>query len=186
MKPISLSLIIYGKNGVVPLRTYPNKVSKKNLEKISMVGLPYGAMEGDFITGNLEKYTFASYLFLVNEEGINYLSALVAIFEKGEIRKDFVKENLSDLVKKIRTLKFDTFEEILNNLPEIYKECCKGSFTFKTTTTVTLSIESVDKKKKKHRNEIEIFGNDIWEEDTWKEDEEEKEENKEESKLNLN
>lgn len=186
MKPISISLIINGKKGVVPLRAYPNKVPKKTLEKIALVSLPYGSMEGNFISGNLDKYSYASYIFLVNDEGTNYLTALVAIFDQGEIREEFVKENLSDLVNKIRTMQLDSFEDILNNLPEVYKECLKGSFTFKTTTTVTLSIESVDKKKEEKKNEIETFGNDIWDEEAWKEEEEEKEENKEEPKLNPN
>ncbi|NHJ05832.1 MAG: hypothetical protein EAX90_13480 [Candidatus Heimdallarchaeota archaeon] len=187
MKPECLSISIFGKNGVVPLRAYPENIPKKILEKIAIVGLPHGSMEGNFILGNVDKFTFASYIFLIPSENLTYLASLIAIYKKTDLNSEYTKHHLIEMIDKTRQMNLDTLEDILNNLPEIYKEYKKGSFTFKTTTTVTLSIESVDKKKKKQKNDIETFGNDIWDEADWKEDEEEKEEEEENKpKLKLN
>ncbi|HUU77954.1 MAG TPA: hypothetical protein VMX55_06375 [candidate division Zixibacteria bacterium] len=174
MKPECLSISIFGKNGVVPLRAYPENIPKKILDKIAIVGLPHGSMEGNFILGNVDKFTFASYVFLIPSENLTYLASLIAIYKKTVLNSEYTKHHLIEMIDKTRQMNLDTLEDILNNLPEIYKEYKKGSFTFKTSTTVTLSIESIDKRKKQKGNEIETFGNDIWEEESWKDESDEK------------
>ena len=74
MKPECICLIINSNTGPQMIREFPEMLFKRKFKQMTKVCLPYGAMEGNFITGKYDKYYFSSYVFLIVSVNVQLLT----------------------------------------------------------------------------------------------------------------
>ena len=166
MKPECVCLIITNNTGPQMIREFPEMLFKRKFKKIAKVCLPYGAMEGNFITGKYEKNNYSSYVFFIISESGGIPAALVAVFKSDKYDPERVKEYFQQSIAKLRDQQKGDLASLANSVPDIYRGYLKGKMSLKVSTTTYIQIDS-DKKKKPKRKEnmkekIKKIDDDIW------------------------
>ena len=145
MKPECICLIVKNKIGLKIIRIIPDMLFKRKFRNLPSVSLPFGAMEGDFISSKVDKYFFASYIFFIpsNEEAIP--ASLTAVFKKDDFNPEKVKSYFKKAIAALRAKQKGDLASIANSLPDIYQGYLKGNVSVTSTTTTFIQIGS-DKK----------------------------------------
>lgn len=164
MKPEYVCLIVKNKIGLQIVRIFPDLFFKRKFRNLPRVSLPYGAMEGDFISSKIDKYFFASYIFLIpsNEEAIP--ASLTAVFKRDNFNPEGVKSYFKKSIATLRDKQKGDLASIANSLPERYRDYQKNELNIKSHSTTSIRIGSDEKKKReeKPKENIERIDDDLW------------------------
>ena len=169
MKPECICLIVKSKIGLEIVRIIPDLLFKRKIRNLPKVCLPFGAMEGDFISSKIDKLYFASYIFFIpsNEEAIP--ASLTAVFKKDDYNPEKVKSYFKKSIITLRDKQKSDFASIANNLPDIYRGYLKNKISIKSTVTTSIKIETekdtLVNRKKSSKEKITRINDDLWEED---------------------
>ncbi len=151
MKPECICLIVKNKTGLEIIRIIPDLLFKRKVKNLPAVSLPFGAMEGDFISSKIGKRFFASYVFLIpsNEEAI--LASLTAVFKKDDFNPEKVKSHFKKSIAVLRDKQKGDLASIANSLPDIYQGYLKSRISIKSTITTSIEIGHDKNKSKKSK-----------------------------------
>ena len=180
MKPECICLIVKSNIGLEIIRIIPDKLFKRRIRNLPRVSLPFGAMEGDFISSKIDRLFFASYIFLIPSNEKAMPASLTAVFKKDDFYPEKVKSYFKKSIAALRDKQKGDFASIANSLPEIYQGYLKGRVTIKSTTTTSIQIGSDKKKSVKGKippkENIKRIDDDLWYESEEDKDDSENEE----------
>lgn len=166
MKPDHVFLLVKKQIGLEIIRIFPDLLFKRKFKDLPRVSLPFGAMEGDFISSEINKYFFASYIFLIPSNEEVMLASLTAVFKKNDFYPEKVKSYFKKSIAVLREKQKGDLASIANSLPDIYQNYLKGMISLKSTTTTLIQIGSdKDKKRKRKKNSkanIKRVDDDLW------------------------
>ena len=185
MKPECICLIISGRTGPQIVREFPEILFKRKFKGIPQLALPYGAMEGNFISSTIGKYFFSSYIFLLVTEQEAQTASLAAIFKKDSYDPEKVKEYFKKTIIKFRDKQEADLVTLANSLPDIYRDYRKGKMSMKISTTTFIQIDSELNDKPKPKENIQEKIKKI-DDDLWLDDEDEDDESDIESEVEIN
>jgi len=179
LKPECICLIVKNKIGLEIVRTIPDLLFKRKLRNLPRVCLPFGAMEGDFISSDVDKLFFASYIFFIPSDEEAIPASLTAVFKKDDFHPDKVKFHFKNSIADLRDKQKGDFASIANSLPDIYQGYLKNKISVKSTMTTSIKIDSEvssAKRKKAPKEQIERIDDDLWDDDEEDKDDLENEE----------
>ncbi len=170
MKPDHVFLIVKKEIGLKIIRIFPDFFFKRKLKDLPKVCLPFGVMEGDFISSEINNYFFASYIFLIpsNEEAM--LASLTAVYKKNDFDPEKVKSYFKKVIATLRENKKGDLAFIANSLPKIYQNHLNKKISLKSTITTVIQINSDENKQVEKNNALEEATKRV-DEDLWFDDE---------------
>ena len=180
MKPECICLIVKSNIGLEIIRIIPGQLFKRRIRNLPRVSLPFGAMEGDFISSKIDRLFFASYIFLIPSNEKAMPASLTAVFKKDDFYPEKVKSYFKKSIAALRDKQKGDFASIANSMPEIYQGYLKGRIIIKSTTTTSIRIgpDKIKSTKRKvtSKENIKQIEDDLWDEDEEDKDDLENEE----------
>ncbi|NHJ49991.1 MAG: hypothetical protein FK733_19520 [Asgard group archaeon] len=180
MRPKSLCFLFLGSKGLEHIRSYPEVFNKKTEMKIGLAGFPPEPEANIFTTNMMQELYVCSYMFTIPVETDLKYALLVATYEKALDNPESIHEFFVNFVSNYTKDQKLTFQDIANDLPDIYSKIRQTYLRTKVTGSVTIEISTSGNKKVEEKDAVSEVVNDIWLYDTENCEEDEEEKNGEE------
>ena len=163
MKPLNLCLIQMGIKGLELVKSYPDVLSKEELNKIVFQSIPFGAQDGDFATRTIDNFVICGYIFRIPEidDKRANIATLTVIYDSMEFQPLFVKNVFSYIVRKLEESNLLSIEIIEDILPKIFDGLAVENFKIKVNPNVTLVYDK-NQEEKKSKKSFKKFTKDVW------------------------
>lgn len=169
MKPQCLCFVYTSSKGIDLVRCYPEPdiLKKREINKVIKKSIPYTAEGGEFVTYNYKDFTIVSYVFTLNVFLQKRLAAFVVFIKEEEYNAEEIKNHFDEVLIKLENENWLDFENIANNLPDIYRDLIHSKFIeFKVNSSVSIEIDLPKKEKPKNKvDDSEVLDGDLWAED---------------------
>lgn len=162
MKPRSLCFVFAGSKGVELVRAYPEVLAKKEIKRLITKCIPYSAKGGEFEEIQVDDSHIACYVFTMDVYLKEKLCALAIVFNSAEYKKDIVRDFFIETLADLYDKKILDFENLANQLPNLYKKLLTYFYKFEVSSTVSIEIDVLEKSKGPVKDDVEIIVEDVW------------------------